>query len=89
MFSHLVFLDQHTIKKKETIPKKLYIYKIFCFTQNAYFNFLLCMNCVLLNYSKLSSIWADHHSLALMATEHHQFLHFQIYDCYEAGTEHN
>lgn len=44
------------------------------------------MNCILVNYSKLSSIWADHRSLA---TKHHKLLHFQIYDYDEAGTEHN
>lgn len=44
------------------------------------------MNCVLVNYS---SIWADHCSLAVMASKHHKFLHFHIYNYDEAGTEHN
>lgn len=47
------------------------------------------MNCVLVNYSKLPSIWADHHSLAMTATKHHTFLYFQIYDYEEAGIEHS
>lgn len=47
------------------------------------------MNCVLVNYSKPSSIWADHCNEAVMATKHHKFLHFQIYDYDEACTEHN
>lgn len=47
------------------------------------------MNCVLVNYSKPSSIWADHCNEAVMATKHHKCLHFQIYDYDEACTEHN